>query len=113
MKLHSIFTSSTILIIAQFALASFTLADEPARPNGQALGTMEAILHKCADVDPKAAEQYRQQAQLITHGSSEKVVAEVRNSDEYKQSYDSTAESLSQLSDHDALQGCSRSLAAK
>jgi hypothetical protein len=112
MNLRSIFTSSAVLIIAQFTLVS-AQGEEPARPNGQALGTMEAILRKCTDVDPKAAEQYRQQVQLIIHGSSEKVVAEVRHSDEYKQSYDSATELLGQLSDHDALQACSGSLTAK
>ena len=83
------------------------------RPSGENLGMMEAIFSKCAELDPKAAVRYEQRRiQLITKGLSEEVVAELRNSDEYRQAYSSTTESLRGVSEHDALEACARSLAA-
>jgi hypothetical protein len=107
MNLPRILTSCVVLVVAQFALAA-----EPARPSGQALGMVEGILGKCAQVDPADAARYRQQVQLVTQGASAKVVAEVRRSDEYQQSYDAVTESLSQVSDEDAIKACTHSLAA-
>jgi len=108
MKLHLVLSSCLLAVMAQSARA-----EEPAPPSGQTLGMMEAILSKCAQIDPKAAARYEQRIPLLTQGVSEKVVAEVRNSDEYRQSYDSTTESLREVSEHDALEDCTRSLATK
>lgn len=107
MKLPSILTSCVVLAGAQIALAG-----EPARPSGQTLGMVEGILSKCAQVDPTDAARYRQQVQMITQGVSAKVAAEVRKSDEYQQSFDAITESLSQVSDADAIQACTHSLGA-
>lgn len=106
MKLRRILTSCVVLVVAQVALS-----EEPARPSGQALGMVEGILSKCAQVDPADAARYRQQVQSITRGVSAKVVAEVRKSDEYQQSYDAITESLSQVSEEDAIKACTHSLA--
>jgi len=95
------------------AIPRFALAEEPARPSGQTLGMMEAIFSRCAQVDPKAAGRYERGISLMIQGISEEVVAEVRMSDEYHQSYDSTTESLRGVSEHDALEACARSVAAK
>jgi hypothetical protein len=108
MKLHLILSSCLLAAMTQPALA-----EEPARPNGQTLGMLEAILSRCQELDPKAAAQYAKQIPLMTQGVSEKVVAEVRESEEYRQSYDSTAVSLHEVSEHDAHEACARSLAAK
>jgi hypothetical protein len=107
MKLHLILTSCVLTVVAQVALA-----DKPARPSGQSLGMVEAILSRCAQLDPKAASQYEQRVQLMIQGVSDEIVAEVRKSDEYRQSYDSTTESLRDVSEHDALDACTRSVAA-
>jgi|SRR5450432_3904 hypothetical protein len=107
MKLHLILASSVLAMVAQFALA-----DKPARPSGQSLGMVEAILSRCAQLDPTGAPQYEQRVQSMIQGVSEEVVAEVRKSDEYRRSYDSTAESLRDVSEHDALEACTRSVAA-
>ena len=104
MKLRLIMTSCVIALAAQSALA-----DEPMRPNGQALGVMEAIYARCVKADPKAAAKYEQQRhQLVGKGVSEKIMAEVRDSDEYHQSYDATMESLRAVSERDALAACSQ-----
>jgi hypothetical protein len=107
MKLRRILTSCVVLAVAQIALA-----DEPVRPSGKELGMAEGILSKCAQVDPRDAARYRQQVQMITQGVSAKVVAEVRKSDEYQQAYDAITESLSQVSEENALKACTHSLAA-
>jgi hypothetical protein len=106
MKLRRILVSCVVLVVAQIALA-----EEPARPSGQALGMVEGILSKCAQIDPRDAARYRQQVKMVTQGVSAKVVAEVRKSDEYQQSYDAITESLSQVSDEDAIKACTHSLA--
>lgn len=108
MKSRLILSSCVLAVMAQSALA-----EQPAPPSGRSLGMMEAILSRCAQVDPKAAAQYEQRIQLIIQGAGEVVVAEVRKSDEYRQSYDSTTESLREVSEHDAREACARSLAAK
>jgi hypothetical protein len=107
MKLSRVLSSCAVLMVAQVALAG-----EPARPGGQALGTVDGILSKCAQVDPADAARYRQQVELVTQGVSAKVVAEVRRTDEYQQSYDAITESLSQVSEEDAVKACTHSLAA-
>jgi hypothetical protein len=93
------------------ALAQFALAGEPAAPNAQALGMAEGILNRCAQIDPVAANRYRQKLELLTQGASEETVAKVRKSDEYKQAYDSIVDSLGQVDEHDAQRACTASLA--
>ena len=105
------------LIIASCALALMAqsvLAEEPVRPDGRTLGMMEAIYARCAEVDHKAAAKYAQlRKQLVASGVSSKVVAEVRESDEYLQAYDSTMESLREVSVQDALAACTHAPAVK
>lgn len=109
MKLHLILFLCVLGVTAQSAWA-----EEPVRPSGQTLGMIEAIFSKCAQVDPKAAARYEQQRiQWMTKGISEEVLAEIRSSDEYRQSYDSTTESLRAVSEHDALVACTRPLTVR
>jgi len=105
-KLNFISMSCVVLLSAQIALS-----EEPQPVNGQALGMMEGILDKCAQVDTKAAADYRQRVAMLTQGASEDAVAEIRQSDEYKRSYASITESLAQVSEPEVMQACNYSLA--
>jgi hypothetical protein len=86
-------------------------ADDPASPNPQALGTVEAILSSCAHVDPEHASRYQDQVQTLTQGDSNESVVEARRSEEYKQAYDAAMESISAVAVSDAVKACRKSLA--
>lgn len=89
----------------------WALADEHAAPpSPQLLGMAEAIIDKCAEIDPTNADRYHGRAQIVTQGASIEAVARVRKSDEYKEAYGSTADSLSAVSATDAVKACRGSL---
>jgi hypothetical protein len=92
-------------------LVQLARAEEPAAPNAQSLAVIEGILTKCAELDPAHAAQYRDQARLAAQDSSDKTLAEVRSSEDYKKAHESTADSLNAVSEADALRACKASLA--
>ena len=47
---------------------------------------------------------------MLTQGASEETLAEVRNSEEYKASYDSTLESVAKVDEQHAKKVCAQSL---
>jgi hypothetical protein len=87
-------------------------ADEPAAPVPQALGSVEAILDKCAQVDPANAARYHGQLEMVTQGADSKSLAKVRESDDYRQAYDSATLSLAGIAEADAVKTCQGSLVA-
>jgi hypothetical protein len=99
-----------LCLLAAIVAPGLALADEPA-PQAQTLATTEAILESCAKLNPVAADQYRQQARLVAQGASEETLARVRKSDEYRQSRDSTLESLARVDEQDAKKACVQNLA--
>jgi hypothetical protein len=100
-----------VWLFAGLALTGAAQADEPAAPNAQSLGTIEAILGNCAELDAAHAAQYRDQLKLVTQGASEETMAKVRASDEYQQAYESARKSLAASAGADALKACKGSLA--
>ncbi len=94
-------------------LGRVAIADEPGGPGApspQALGAVEAILDKCAAIDPPNAERYHSQAQMLTQGVSPDDVAKTRKTDAYKQAYDASMESLRAIVVADAVKTCRGSL---
>lgn len=91
----------------------WALADEHAEPSPQMLGMAEAIIDKCADIDPTNADRYHGQAKMVTQGAGIEAVAKARKSDEYKEAYGSTADSLTAVSAADAVKTCRDSLVDK
>ncbi|HYL03201.1 MAG TPA: hypothetical protein VEU54_07255 [Steroidobacteraceae bacterium] len=71
------------------APAGETAATSAQTPIPQALGIAEGALSYCGPVDPEAAEGLRQLIGQMTQGASERQLAEVRDSDEYRKAYDS------------------------
>jgi hypothetical protein len=99
-----------VALCVAFGFAQQAPASEPAAPNAQSLGVIEAILNHCAVLDPAHAAQYRDQVRPATQGASDKSVREVRGSEEYKRAYESTTESLATAAGPDAVKTCMASL---
>ena len=101
-------------IMARGALAvGAALLAQQATPAGQpeisaqALAATEATLDHCAQVDAKSAALYWEQGKSLVQGVSQDAVAKIRNSDEYRQAYDSTAEMIARVPQAEALNACS------
>jgi hypothetical protein len=102
-----------VCLFAAIVAPGLALADEQkpaAAPQAQSLATMETILEHCAKLNPAAADQYREQAKQLTQGASDETLAKVRNSEEYRQSRDSTIESLAKVDEQGVKKACALSL---
>jgi chaperonin cofactor prefoldin len=97
-------------LLATIAAPGIALADEPA-PQAQSLAAMETILEHCAKLNPAAADKYREQGKQLAQGASEETLANIRKSDEYQQSRDSTLESLAKSDDETARKACAQTVA--
>jgi hypothetical protein len=106
MKRELVFSVGVVIM----GIGQFALAGEPAGPSPQTLGTVEAILGKCADIDPKHAARYHDEVQAVIQNASSESVAETRKSAAYRQAYDSAAESMSERTESDAIRACTDSL---
>jgi hypothetical protein len=91
-------------------LGQSALAGEPAAPNPQSLGMVEALLSKCAAIDPAHADRYHEGARAVTQGAGMESVEKARKTDEYKRAYNSASESLDALAPADAVKTCRDSL---
>ena len=78
----------------------------PAPLNARALGRLEGMLNFCSKVNPESADKYKEMTKLLTKGQTAEAVAEMRNSQEYKDSVDEINKNLGALSNKDALATC-------
>jgi HPt (histidine-containing phosphotransfer) domain-containing protein len=101
----------TVIAIAAAALAQHAMAQAPTI-SAPALAATEATLDFCARVDPKSAPQYWDQGKSLVQGLDAKAAAEIRNSDEYRQAYDSTAQMLARTAPDEAVRACNGTVAA-
>jgi hypothetical protein len=85
-------------------------ADEAPAPNPQALGSIEAILTKCAELDPAHAARYQSQAKMLAQGASEEAIGELRKTDDYRRAYEAATQSMAAVAGEDALKTCTGSL---
>jgi hypothetical protein len=104
------FGPTLTLICAAALVPLFAHADE-ATVEGRVIGAAEAVIDYCAKIDPKAADQYRQQFKLMIKGASDAALAKIRDSEDYKQARAAAEDSLSKLDEKDAKQTCSQSAA--
>jgi hypothetical protein len=93
-----------------FAAALPAHAAEPA-VDAQQLGIMESVLHFCGPVDPDSASKLKEKVAKMVQGASEAALAKVRESDEYKHSYDIVNGFVGQVDEHNAKLVCSEQLA--
>jgi hypothetical protein len=94
-----------LCLLAAVLVPGLALADE-ATAQAQSLASSEAILEHCARLNPAAADQYREQAKLLTQGASEETLAKLRKTEDYRVTHDQTVESLAKVDEREAIQAC-------
>ena len=100
-----------VIAIGAALLSLEALAEQPAI-SAPGLGATEATLDFCARIDPKSAQQYWEQAKSLLQGLDAKTAGEIRNTDEYRQAYDTTAEMIAKAPHDDAMRACNETVAA-
>jgi hypothetical protein len=78
----------------------------PAQLSGPTLGTLEGMLKFCGKVNPQAADKYQDMIKRLTKDQPEDKLAELRDSQEYKDSLDQIGKQLGELSTEDAIATC-------
>ena len=101
--------SFALLICSVVSLPCLSQTETEA-PDARALGTTEAILNYCSKADPADADKYRAQDKLLIGTASQEELDKVRNSDEYRQAYDSVADFAAKVDEHNAKRVCSESV---
>src|SRR5258706_4443719 len=96
----------TWLACTWLAVPLLVHADTPS-VNPRALGIVESIVNYCGRLDPAAAVRLREQVKQLAQGASEQQLAEVRNSNEYREAYDSVVEFVAKVDEHNAKRVCS------
>lgn len=79
----------------------------------KALGQIEGTLDFCAQMNPKAAAEYKERGKAIIGKASEKDLAEARTSAEYKESYNWISGELRKAQKDDAAKACANLLEEK
>ena len=100
-----------LAILAPAQTAPPTDAEPPTA--GQLLGMLDGTVNFCAKINPKSAAKYKDLSQLVTTGHSEELVAEIRESNDYKEALDQISKQLGALSPKEALATCKGSPTAK
>ena len=77
-----------------------------AAPNAQTLGIMESALNYCANTDPASAQRLRGLIKQLIEGANDEQLAKVRQSDEYRGTYDSVAQFTSKIEPLNAKKFC-------
>ena len=99
MKMNCILGFSVAVLVSQFALAKVPYTND-------VFGKLEGTLDFCAQLDEPSAVKYQQRKQQLAKGATEAEVAEARESEEYKKSYDWVSEELPKAPKQDALKAC-------
>jgi hypothetical protein len=103
-------TAAAMLGCSMIGWSGASLAADP--PNAQLLGITESIVGYCARVDAPAAEKMKERIRQITQGASLEALAKIRETEEYRQGFDSVTEMVSKASPPHEAQPCSDALAA-
>ena len=97
-KLLPLVWLSTALAVPQIFAAQL--------PAPAALGQMESVLDSCSKANPQSAAEYKKQRERLVQGVSEKDLAEVRASDEYKGAYKEISDRFEKESKEEAVKAC-------
>ncbi len=90
------------------------LAGEPAGTiNAKTLGIAEAVMGYCQKADPADIGKYMEVVKQMVSGQSENAIAAVRESDEYRQAYDSIVDYVSKVDEHKGKALCADSATDK
>ena len=75
-------------------------------PAPAALGQVESLLDSCSKANPQSAPDYKKQRERLVQGVSDKDLAEVRASDEYKGAYNEISDRFEKASKAEAVKTC-------
>jgi len=89
---------STVLAVPQI------FGDE--LPPPAALAQLESLLDSCSEANPQSAPDYKKQRERLVQGVSDKDLAEVRASDEYKGAYKEISDRFEKASKAEAVKTC-------
>jgi hypothetical protein len=103
MKIHRTLCLCVAVVMPQLANAELPFPNE-------VFAKFEGTLDFCAQVNPKDVQVYEKEKKLLLQGAPEKDAAEARNTQEYKDAYESTKNELGQLPRNKALEVCTASL---
>jgi hypothetical protein len=108
-----LFVIATVLGLqaAPAATPEETSAPESKAPNAQTLGIMESALKYCANIDTASADRLREMVKQLTDGANEEQLAQARQSDEYRGTYDSVTQVTSQIEPPNAKEFCASAAA--
>lgn len=100
MNIRRILCLSVVFLIPQLVSAKLQLPVE-------ALGKMEGILDFCTQADSQSASKYQELKKAIVGDAEKKEVADARNTQEYKDSYQGISEELAKVPKEEAVKACS------
>jgi len=100
LRILSLVWLSTALAVPQ------VFADELPVPAPAALGQIESLLDSCSKVNPQSAPDYKKQREQLAQSVSEKDLAEVRGTDEYKAAYQEFSDRIKKASKDEAVKAC-------
>jgi len=106
MKMNRIVSFPVAVLISQLALAKVPYSNE-------AFGKLEGTLDFCAQLDAPSAEKYQQRKKQLAKDATEAELAEARDSEDYKKSYNWISEELPKAPKADALKACKAAQDAK
>lgn len=75
-------------------------------PSAWLLGIDEGMLSFCASQDPAARERLRHKVSRLLEGTSPEQLAELRNSDEYREAYEAVSEFAGKIDAHNVARFC-------
>ena len=104
MKASRIFCVCAAVVLPQLAAAEDHRGHVNISP--QALGIVDAVLHFCAEVDPRDAASFQAQRNSLVQGSSEDSIEGLRGSSAYRESYDMIRDALKSVGKGEAAQTC-------
>jgi hypothetical protein len=106
MKTSRIVSFAIAVLISQFALAKVPY-------NNEVFGKLEGTLDFCAQLDAPSSAKYQERKKQLAKDATEAELAEARDSEDYKKSYNWISEELPKAPKDDALKACKAAQEAK
>jgi len=106
MNMNRMVCFAAAVLISQLALAKVPYTNEQ-------FGKLEGTLDFCAQLDPPSAAKYEARKKQLAKDATEAEVAEARDSEDYKQSYEWISEELPKAPKADAMKACKAAQDAK
>jgi hypothetical protein len=103
-----------VCLVAALALPALPVRALAAEtPNARLLGLAESLLHYCERADAKDAGRYQEQVARLVKGASDRELAELRKSAEYRVAYDAETDFVGKVDERNASRVCATSVAGK